>query len=163
MDPVIVSKIQFTKSASDLENYIPRETIFKELGGPENWEYKYIEPEQNENKKMEDTATRDALVEERRNTVKELLATTSTWITATATKDNEQIKTSKARRSELAEQLSANYWKLDPYVRARNYLDRAGVIQQGEEMDSLSKQGATTEKQLEVEQHETAPTNTVAA
>ncbi|OJJ79193.1 CRAL-TRIO domain-containing protein [Aspergillus glaucus CBS 516.65] len=160
MDPVIVSKIQFTKSVNDLENYIPRERIFKELGGPENWEYKYIEPEQNENKRMNDTTTREALEEERRDIVKELLTTTSSWITAAATKDNGQIKTIKARRDELAEQLSANYWKLDPYVRARNYLDRAGVIP---DVGFQPQQVVKMEKELEVEQHETAPANVVNA
>lgn len=159
MDPVIVSKIQFTKSVKDLETYIPRERIFKELGGPEDWEYKYIEPEQNENKRMDDTTTREALEDERRDIVRELLTTTSSWITATATKDNEQLKTSKARRDELAEQLSANYWKLDPYVRARNCLDRAGIIP---DIDFQPQQGLKTEKQLEVEQHETAPVNVVS-
>lgn len=160
MDPVIVSKIQFTKSVSDLENYIPRERIFKELGGPEDWEYKYIEPEQNENKRMNDTTTREALEEERRDIVKELLTTTSSWISATGTKSNEQIKTSKTRRDELAEQLSANYWKLDPYVRARNCLDRAGVIP---DVGFQPQQRVKTEKELEVEQHETAPANVVSA
>jgi len=159
MDPVIVSKIQFTKSVKDLETYIPRERIFKELGGPEDWEYKYIEPEQNENKRMDDTTTREALEDERRDIVRELLTTTSSWITATATKDNEQLKTSKARRDELAEQLSANYWKLDPYVRARNCLDRAGIIP---DIGFQPQQGLKTEKQLEVEQHETAPVNVVS-
>lgn len=159
MDPVIVSKIQFTKSVKDLETYIPRGRIFKELGGPEDWEYKYIEPEQNENKRMDDTTTREALEDERRDIVRELLTTTSSWITATATKDNEQLKTSKARRDELAEQLSANYWKLDPYVRARNCLDRAGIIP---DIDFQPQQGLKTEKQLEVEQHETAPVNVVS-
>lgn len=159
MDPVIVSKIQFTKSVSDLENYIPRERIFKELGGPENWEYKYIEPEQSENKRMDDSTTREALEDERHGIVKELLTTTSSWITASATKDNEQLKTSKARRAELAEQLSANYWKLDPYVRARNCLDRAGIIP---DVGFQPQQGLKTEKEMKVQQHETAPVNVVS-
>lgn len=163
MDPVIASKIQFTRSVSDLEQIIPREIIYKELGGPEDWEYKFIEPEQNENNRMGDTATRTALEDERQNIVKELLTSTSSWISATATKDNEQIKTSKSRRAELIEKLRVNHWKLDPYVRSRNALDREGVIQEGGNIDFHPKANSMPEKKVEVEQHETVPANGVKA
>jgi hypothetical protein len=33
-----------------------------------------------------------------------------------------------AERNQLAKQLSQSYWNLDPYVRARSYYDRVGVI-----------------------------------
>jgi hypothetical protein len=38
LDPVVASKIHFTKHLEDLEQYIPRSQIMKELGGDEDWE-----------------------------------------------------------------------------------------------------------------------------
>ena len=31
-------------------------------------------------------------------------------------------------RARLAERLAENYWKLDPYIRARSLYDRSGVL-----------------------------------
>lgn len=164
MDPVIVSKVQFTNSASDLEGFIPKENILKSLGGLDSFDYKYIEPQEGENKRMEDTATRDALTEEHNKIVGEILATTTEWITATTAKDNDKIATHKNRRVELASQLNANYWKLDPYVRSRGHLDRAGVIQEGGKLVFYpERQEVKEEKTLGVEQHETVPATVVSA
>ena len=49
MDPVVASKVHFTRSVNDLDKFIPRDQIPRELAGDEDWEYKYIEPEENEN------------------------------------------------------------------------------------------------------------------
>ena len=161
MDPVIVSKVQFTRSAKDLEQFIPKETIYKELGGPDDFEPNFIEPTENENDRLHDTITRDAIVEDRQRIVKELLSATSTWINATSNKETEQVKTIQAQREDLMEQLRVNYWKLDPYVRARNHLDRAGVVQEGGKIDFFPKPGSVkVSKGLEVEEHETVPANT---
>jgi hypothetical protein len=46
---------------------------------------------------------------------------------------NPEAETIEARRKErdtLAEQLRSNYWKLDPYVRARTLYDRIGLIEE---------------------------------
>lgn len=39
------------------------------------------------------------------------------------------------RRDSIISQLHQNYWRLDPYVRSRTYLDRGGVIQEGGKID----------------------------
>lgn len=139
MDPVIVSKIQFTKTIADLEKFIPREQIIKELGGTEDWTYEYVEPDENENDRMEDTTARDALLAQRASIGDELLNTTSKWITAIKNKDEEEAAAAKAHRDALIEQLRLNYWQLDPYVRSRNYLDRTGVIKVGGKIDFYPK------------------------
>jgi hypothetical protein len=36
-----------------------------------------------------------------------------------------------AERVELAKRLRESFWKLDPYIRARTYYRRAGVIENG--------------------------------
>src|SRR2546421_4528720 len=71
LDPVVASKIHFTKHLEDLEQYIPRSQIMKELGGDEDWEYKYIEPTPGENEMFRDEAPRIKLEEERKANVLE--------------------------------------------------------------------------------------------
>lgn len=131
LDPVVASKIHFTKSVEDLEKFIPRDRIMKELGGDEDFEYKYIEPEPDENAKMEDTATRDALIARRQELCKEFQTATFAWIAATSKGDKETAAAQKEKRADLTEKIRKGYWELDPYVRARSYYDRAGVIMGG--------------------------------
>ena len=164
MDPVIVSKVQFTRSSKDLEEFIPRENVLESLGGLDSFDYKYIEPQDGENRRMEDTVTRDAIIEERNRIVGDILTATSEWITATTAKDDDQVTTLKNRRAELTDKLNANYWKLDPYVRSRGHLDRAGIIQEGGNLVFYpEKQEIKQEKTLGVEQHETVPAAVVSA
>ncbi|KAL2848377.1 CRAL-TRIO domain-containing protein [Aspergillus pseudoustus] len=131
MDPRIVEKTVFTRTVEDLERYIDRDQIIAELGGNEQWEYKYTEPHPEENRAMKDYATRDSLLAERQSIGEEFLVATSRWITASRGRDPIEIKEAIAHREYLIEQIRANYWDLDPYVRARNNLDRTGVIQPG--------------------------------
>lgn len=158
MDPVIVSKVQFTRSMDDLKEFIPQENILKPMGGKDDFDFKYIEPAEDENKTMEDTASRDALTEERNKIATEILTTTSSWISATKAKNEGDAKIHKSRRAELADQLGANYWKLDPYVRSRCHLDRAGIIKEGGKLCFYpDRQDVSQEKVVGVEQHENIP------
>ncbi|KAL6230048.1 hypothetical protein BDW75DRAFT_80361 [Aspergillus navahoensis] len=131
IDPRLVGRIHFTKSVKDLETFIDRDQIIAELGGNEDWEYEYIEPEEDENQAMSEFAVRDALLAERQSLGEDFISATSRWILAARTGDPMQIREASARREEIMEQIRLNYWNLDPYVRARNNLDRTGVIQEG--------------------------------
>ncbi|RHZ44849.1 CRAL-TRIO domain-containing protein [Aspergillus thermomutatus] len=131
IDLDVVTKIHFTKSVEDLAQFIHPSQIVSELGGDEDWEYEYTEPEMDENYLMEDDEARDALLTERHHISEEFLSLTSQWIEATRLDCPEEVAIVKSRRLELMEQLRVNYWKLDPFVRARNCLDRTGVIQDG--------------------------------
>lgn len=131
LDPVVAGKIHFTKTASDLEKFIPMDRIPKELEGKENWEYEYVEPQADENKKMEDTATRDALLAERQEIAKDLQKATINWLTAHSGQDKEAISLAEEKRSELISKLRHHYWQLDPYIRSRSLYDRTNVIQEG--------------------------------
>lgn len=126
LDPVVASKIHFTKHLEDLEHYIPKSQIIKELGGDEDWEYKYVEPTPGENEIFKDEARRIKLQEERKVDVLEYEKKTFEWIAAG--KDGGAIKN---ERDVLAQKLHDNYWQLDPYVRARTLYDRTGMIQSG--------------------------------
>jgi hypothetical protein len=109
-----------------MEEFVDSKHIPSELGGDEKWEFEYIEPVPGENDLMKDTATRDKIQLERDGIVKEYEKQTATWIHASG-----DIPAAKLRRAELVEELKANYWRLDPYVRARTYYDRCGMINPG--------------------------------
>ncbi|KAK0101521.1 hypothetical protein ONS95_006688 [Cadophora gregata] len=126
LDPVVASKVQFTNNNDEMEQFVPKSQIIKELGGEEDWEYHYPEPLPGENDLMKDTATRDRLLQEREVLVNDYEKATLDWINGS--RDMEAVKT---RRHELANSLRDDYWRLDPYVRARSIYDRVGLIQKG--------------------------------
>lgn len=126
LDPVVASKVHFTKNVKELEEFVDQSQIPKELGGGENWAYRYVEPVPDENKLQSDDTTRQSLLEERAAVVKDYESTTQQWIQNSASRDALQQK-----RSELAERLRAGYWELDPYVRAKSFCDRTGMIREG--------------------------------
>ncbi|RAL03788.1 CRAL-TRIO domain-containing protein [Aspergillus ibericus CBS 121593] len=131
LDPVVASKIQFTKNVQDLEKFIPRDRIMKELDGDEDWAYQYVEPQPDENKLQEDTAKRDEMVAERQQLAQELQDVTIEWISSTKKKDESTVKAVIEKRKDLVDRLRAQYWELDPYARATSLYDRLDVIQGG--------------------------------
>lgn len=135
MDPDIAAKVQFTNNISDLEQLIDMNNFPKDLGGNDDWKYEYIEAKEDENKQMEDIITRDALWKERQSIGQEFLAATSAWIEAHANKDTARIKKASADRDFQIERLRVNFWKIDPYTRAKTWLDRINVIQEGGVID----------------------------
>ena len=124
LDPVVASKVHFTND-HEIEEYVPKSQIIKELHGAEDWDYKYVEPVIGENDKMKDIETRDKLLVERKAIVDEYEKAILEWINGG---DAAALKT---KRNELALQLKDDYWRLDPYIRARSYYDRVGLIQPG--------------------------------
>lgn len=126
MDPVVAAKVNFTNNTKDLEEFIEPGRIPRELGGKEDWEYKYVEPLEGENNKMKDTETRDKLLEGRDKLVHEFEGATLRWIITGGTSEGDAVK---QERNELARRLREDYWNLDPYVRARSVYDRTGVLQ----------------------------------
>ncbi|KAJ5662470.1 uncharacterized protein N7477_010086 [Penicillium maclennaniae] len=128
LDPVVAAKINFTKNREDLEAFIPKSQIIKELEGDENWEYNYVEVKEGENKLMEDTETRDKLLAERQVLAKEIQGVTIEWIRASFKKETEAASAAKAKRDGLIEELRKQYWVLDPYIRARSLYDRLNIV-----------------------------------
>lgn len=147
---MVAAKVHFISGAQDLQKLIPEGQIVKELGGCEDWEYKYIEPEANENDKLLDAETRSTILAERETLGSELFSLTASLIS------NPDDKTSQSRRDEIIKQLSDNYWSLDPYVRAKTLLDRQGVIQGGGKVEfypatkpSVNKETIVTDEKSE--------------
>jgi hypothetical protein len=126
LDPVVAGKVHFAKNIEELEKYVPRKQIPSELGGDEDWTYEYPEPVPGENESMMDSTTRETLESERANTVKKYENTVLEWI-----QEGDQgpsLEEKRKQRNIVAEELRQNYWKLDPYVRARTLYDRMGVL-----------------------------------
>lgn len=138
LDPVVASKIHFTKTVEELENYIERSHILKELGGDDPYVYDYIEPLSGENDMMADEATRMRLLEERSAVVKEFESITQEWI-----KQSHGDNALQQMRDGVAERLRSGYWQLDPYLRARTIYDRAGLIREGGQIQFYGSPKAT--------------------
>ncbi|GIZ38361.1 hypothetical protein CKM354_000178000 [Cercospora kikuchii] len=126
LDPVVASKVHFASNVNELEEFIPRDRIMKELGGDEDYTYSYPEPQPNEDTQIQDTASRDKLLAERQELVKSYEQETQAWI------HNEDKGEGRPR---IAQRLAENYWKLDPFLRARSMYDRSGVLQPGGKID----------------------------
>ncbi|KAL8812366.1 MAG: hypothetical protein Q9223_000609 [Gallowayella weberi] len=126
LDPVVASKVHFTKNLEELEKFVEKSHIIKELGGDDPWEYSYIEPVAGENQTMSDEGTAKRLRDERASAVKEYETITQEWIS-----DSQNRTALQKKRNDLAERLRSGYWQLDPYVRARSLYDRTGLIREG--------------------------------
>ncbi|KAL4729649.1 phosphatidylinositol transfer protein csr1 [Fusarium chlamydosporum] len=135
LDPVVAAKVHFTNNRAELEEFIAPNHLIKELEGDENWEYKYVEPTPGENDKMKDTQTRDRMLVEREELVKKFEEATREWIRHP---EGEQGKQIKVEREKIAKLLKEDYWRLDPYIRARTLYDRQGAIQSGGKTDWYS-------------------------
>src|SRR5256714_8052163 len=88
LDPVVASKIHFTKTERDLKDFIPQENLIEELGGKDKWKYKYILPTEEENYRMKDEVKNKKLMEIRTNLEYDFENITRKWI---EDPDNEQF------------------------------------------------------------------------
>ncbi|CAK7272101.1 phosphatidylinositol transfer protein csr1 [Sporothrix epigloea] len=136
LDPVVASKVHFTNNVKDMEEFISKDQIIKELDGDEDWDYKYIEPEAGENDKMKDTATRDKLLTDRQQLYRAFEEATAQWV---LNSDDGQVKALRQRREDVAKQLREHYWTLDPYIRARSLYDRTGMLRPDGTVDFYAK------------------------
>lgn len=137
LDPVVAGKVHFTNDLKELQEYIEPSTIIKELSGPAQWEYKYVEPQPDENKCMQDSEARAKLESERQELAKKYEDVVREWIGDAVWTEGGGGKASeelRKRRDEIALELRDNYWKLDPYVRARSVYDRTGVLKPPSEL-----------------------------
>ncbi|KAM3436188.1 hypothetical protein MY4824_004493 [Beauveria thailandica] len=137
LDPVVASKVHFTNGAKEIAEYIAPEQLVSDLGGTNPWEYEYVPPVDGENDCMEDAATRDALMSRRKELAAAFEDRTREWARVAAASGPKAPETAKvsAERDAIAKQLAANFWDLDPYLRARSLYDRLGVFQGNGKVD----------------------------
>lgn len=133
LDPVVAGKVHFTNTIDDLGEYIDKSTIIKELSGPKDWSYHFQEPIPGENDLMENEEAKMIFLKERDALSRKYEEVVKDWISSTLPPSSPPSTAAEAafrqRRDETAEQLRVNYWKLDPYVRARTVYDRTGELQ----------------------------------
>jgi len=128
LDPVIVSKIHFTSTNADLARFITPENLQKCYGGSDPWEYRYTGPVEGENVRMQ-SEKKDEVHAERNELIQQFELLTAKW--ASFDPQSPEGRQKAAERRELAQRLGESFWKLDPYVRARTYYHRTGVIDNG--------------------------------
>ncbi|KAI0602889.1 CRAL/TRIO domain protein [Biscogniauxia sp. FL1348] len=131
LDPVVASKVHFTKDVEELEQWIPRENIVKRIGGADDWSYEFKEPVEEEDACIAHSDVREKIMAERREIADDLFRATRAWLKHADANEPEQVVVQQTIRKEAMEKLRVNYWKLDPYVRSRTLLDRTGVIKPG--------------------------------
>lgn len=143
LDPVVAGKVHFAKNVDELQKFVPKNQIPKELGGDDPYEYKYPEPVEGENAKMDD-ASKATLETERQELVSKYEKTIFEWIAESET--TKSLEERRKERDTAAEGLRDNYWKLDPYVRARSLYDRIGLIGEGGKLQFYPAKGTESAK-----------------
>jgi hypothetical protein len=147
LDPVVAGKIHFAKNVDELEAFIPRNQIPTELGGDEDWTYTYVEPDANENALLSDHTARDGFLAKHSELVRKYESTVLDWIhSAEKKEDGKSIEERRDERNSIAEELRKNYWDLDPYVRARTFYDRIGVLGAGGKLTPYPEKAKEAEK-----------------
>ncbi|KAI1810825.1 CRAL/TRIO domain-containing protein [Poronia punctata] len=130
LDPVIASKINFTRKTADLLKFIPEENLQSFYGGKDKWEYEYIEPVPGENARLEEAEKREEIDKQRDVVIRDFERETVEWATKGLGDTKEDEKADK--RNDLAEQVTDSYWKLDPYIRSTTYFHRLGLMKRSE-------------------------------
>ncbi|KAH7129805.1 CRAL-TRIO domain-containing protein [Dactylonectria estremocensis] len=133
LDPVVVSKIHFTSGKEDLTRFIPKDHLQTRYGGNDKWEYNYIDPVPGENELVELEEKRAEIQAERNDLLQQFDLLTIEW--ACLEPGSAVAKEKVIERDHLVKQIQSNYWKLDPYIRARTYYHRAGVVNAACEAD----------------------------
>ena len=88
---------------------------------------------------MKEIETRDNLLAERAKLFKDYENVTLDWIHGRGS-DPTDVKT---RRNELANAMREDYWRIDPYLRARSHYDRVDMICPGGKIQFYPEKPAT--------------------
>lgn len=121
LDPVVASKIHFTKSAKDLEKFVDKKFIPKDLGGEDDYSPQYVEPTKENSSVLAKDEKYEKLVAQREQLFLTFLETTISWIQAKLTEESTKLMDLKIQ---LGAELAENYIALDPYIRERGAFDR---------------------------------------
>ncbi|GME70548.1 unnamed protein product [Ambrosiozyma monospora] len=126
LDPVVASKIVFTKNIDDLNKVIDLEHIPASLGGKDTFEWKYEEPtEATSGLAFTDKEEQAAIEKERSELVDQFTQATIKWIESSTKEESQKYLEEKIA---LGKKLSENYIKLDGYIRNRSIYDKLGFI-----------------------------------
>ncbi len=155
LDPIVASKVHFTKNVEELQHFVPRNHIPKELGGEEDWAYHYVEPTADENERMSNQGTREGLLRERETICKGFETTTLAWVGKSVISD--EFRELQKQRDSIADDIRNSYWRIDPYIRARTLYDRLGIIDGSGQIQPYLKVNQIDKKlQLSSSSHKTS-------
>ncbi|KAG0064705.1 hypothetical protein BGZ89_008917 [Linnemannia elongata] len=126
LDPVVASKIRFTRGDKELTDIIEAERLpNKYEGGRDQFTYQYIPVQAGENDRMKDTETKERLLDEWKAHMWKFEALTREWIECKKVEGARAEDVIENERNALAKELRVAYFKLDPYIRARNLYHRS--------------------------------------
>lgn len=125
IDPVVASKISFTKTEKDLLKFINSDSLAKELGGTRSWEYEWEPPYQGENDRLEEHDVRDKLIDEQVKMFEEADKINLSLITS---KDSSERDKYREERNKVIKRIRDQYYRIDPYIRSRTIIDRDGSL-----------------------------------
>ncbi|KAG0380299.1 hypothetical protein BGX24_009105 [Mortierella sp. AD032] len=126
LDPVVASKIRFTRNDKELTEIIDANHLpSKYDGGKDQFTYQYIPVQAGENDRMKDAETKERLLEEWKAIMWKFEALTREWIDCKKVDGARAEDVIENERTSLAKELRVAYFKLDPYIRSRNLYHRS--------------------------------------
>ncbi|CCK69028.1 Csr1p KNAG_0B05980 [Huiozyma naganishii CBS 8797] len=128
LDPVVASKIVFTKNIKELSRYIGQQELPVYMEGKNNaLDLDHYSPPDGSQDKLLNVKDDNfkKLSTKREQLIEEFKKVTAKWIETT-----EQAQSSKLwqMKCELGEELCQNYAELDPYIRSRSSYDVQGLL-----------------------------------
>ncbi|KAG0227809.1 CRAL-TRIO domain-containing protein [Mortierella sp. GBAus27b] len=127
LDPQVASRFIFTRNNEELHRVIPQERLpITHFDGLNDWNYEYVPPREGENNHMQDVATKERLLQERRALEVSFDQATRVWM-------KEPGHQPSSQRDQIALGIQEQYGRMSPYVRARNLYHRWGVLDAKEE------------------------------
>ncbi|CUM65735.1 uncharacterized protein PRCAT00003383001 [Priceomyces carsonii] len=126
IDPVIASRIHFTRTVEELEKYIPLCHIPDFIGGNDSYADEYPIPgNRHGGPPLQKDAKFRKLRKERDKLYATFLETTKQWIEST----NPDVSSKYLQdKIDISIKLSENYIQLDPYIRNPGIYDRNGSL-----------------------------------
>lgn len=125
LDPVVASKVHFTYTAADLEKFVDRKFIPKDLGGDDEYVPVYVPPTSESSGKLAKDEKYEKWVQQRRDYCYVFIETPLAWIKAKTVEESTKLLDYKIQ---IGAELAKNYILLDPYIRERGPFDRDGQL-----------------------------------
>lgn len=122
LDPVVRSKVKFTKKPEDLD-LVPRERLLSNMGGYNVNEFEFVEPEEGENDQTKDEEGKKRTWNNYMKLAKEYEQVTRKWCESKG-KDEEVVK----KRDLLVKKLRVAQFEHEPYFRGKTVYHRDGTI-----------------------------------
>lgn len=126
LDPVVASKIHFTKNIKEISKFIDPKYLPKEIGGSDEHKISYPKPSEADlNPPKKRDATFRKLMLERDEMLTIFFELTIKWVEAT----NPEVSAKYLRdKIDISTKLAQNYIDIDPYIRSPSLYDRNGTI-----------------------------------